>query len=76
MLANLIDQPIVSIYPIFPVHVGEYARPAAIEMRAAYNRIIYPAEPGSKPPLFAIMWCCCESYDDNRSPNHFVPVLP
>ena len=69
--ANLFDVPIFSIYPYLKVH----QRGQQLDMRAAFNRTIYPANPGRKPVYLAILWCRGDTHMKGTV-NHFVPLVP
>ena len=66
MMANLIDSPIISMFPELQSRSQGH-----LEKRLLYNRIIYPENAGRTSPYIAIMWCRGD-HEMKLTPNHFV----
>ena len=69
MMANLIQSPIISMFP-----ESKSKSQGHLEKRLLYNRIIYPENTGRTSPYIAIMWCRGDR-DMKSTPNHFVSVV-
>lgn len=72
IVANLIQKPIVSIYPFLKRH--EDGLRSAMAMRQLYNRVIHPTDDCMEMAAIAIMWT--DAGGRSGEPNHFVSVVP